>query len=183
MTDTHPPSAWLRPGPLTLGIAGIIVALDQITKVIVLRDPVLASGGAHNVIPGFFQLVCSYNKGAAFGILHGKMGLLSLISFCAFVGLIRQYRNFVGEWRERGIAASLLLGGIAGNLIDRAFRDGGVVDFLNFYFPFIPHRLFNPWPTFNVADTAICVGVGIYVISTYARPEPVKETDESAAAS
>jgi signal peptidase II len=181
MADSEAPSAWLRPGPLTLGIAAGLMILDQVTKLMVLRDPILGAGGARDVIPGFFQLVCTYNKGAAFGILYGRMGILTIISFCAFVVLVWQYRNFVGEWIERGVAASLLLGGIAGNFIDRAFRDGGVVDFLNFYFPFIPHRLFNPWPTFNVADTCICVGVGIYLISTYLRPEP--EQPEAAQAS
>jgi signal peptidase II len=183
MTDPRPPSAWLRLGPLTLGIAGLILALDQISKVLVLRDPILGMGGVREVIPGFFELVCSYNKGAAFGIMHGRMGLLSLISLAAFIVLLWQFRNFVEQWTERGVAASLLLGGIAGNFIDRAFRDGGVVDFLNFYFPMIPSKWFNPWPTFNVADTAICVGVGIYVLSTYIRPEPKDEPEEVPAAS
>ncbi|MFT5128176.1 MAG: signal peptidase II [Rhodothermales bacterium] len=183
MTDTHPPSAWLRPGLLSLGVAGLIVALDQITKLIVLRDPLLVAGGAYNPIPGFFQIVCTYNKGAAGGILQGQRVLLTTISVAAFLVLLWKYRSFVEEWRERGIAASLLLGGIAGNMIDRGFRDGGVVDFLNFYFPMIPSRWFNPWPTFNVADTAICVGVGLYVLSTYIRPEPQKEPEEAPATS
>ena len=89
----------------------------------------------------------------------------------------------VGQWdRVLDFSFSLLAAvavGIAGNFFDRAFRDGGVVDFLNFYFPFIPSRWFNPWPTFNVADTCICVGVGIYLVSTYVRPEPEKEEAES----
>jgi signal peptidase II len=155
---------------VVIGVIALLIAADQLTKYLVIAyidpaDPV-------SVVPGFFQLVYVRNPGAAWGILGGRTGLLAVISGVVFVLMFVNYRRFAEGWAERGFAITLLLGGIAGNFIDRMWRDGGVVDFLRVYYGSWE------WPSFNVADSAICIGMGIYFLSSFIRPEPGKEEDE-----
>lgn len=135
-------------------IALIIVALDQVTKIIIANSFKLNDSMV--VISGFFNLTYLRNKGAAFSFLanaNSSFVLPFLISVSvAAIGVI-----FYLIYAEDALhpmytpSLSLVLGGALGNLIDRIFR-GEVVDFLDFYIQ--EHH----WPPFNVADSAITVG-------------------------
>jgi len=137
--------------------AVIIVVLDQLTKAIVMQS--MAPYESIEVIPGFFNLVFYMNQGAAFGILNEgglarKLFLIgtSLAALAIVAVLVWQSRSALAT-----VALSLIAGGAIGNLIDRA-RFGFVIDFLDFFFS--THH----WPAFNVADSAITVGVGLTLV-------------------
>ena len=138
-------------------IAAVIVALDQLTKCQVARclgdTPV-------PILDGDFQLVNWRNTGAAWGILHGYNIVLAIISIVTVLALYIFRRTFGIERPAPAWALGLINGGIIGNLIDRLCL-GHVVDFLDF------HIGSNHWPAFNIADSAICVGVVIYIIVSW----------------
>ena len=125
-------------------IAAIVVILDQIAKHIVVKS--IDTYDSVVVIPKFFSFTHVLNTGAGFGILQNYNAILLFISVIVLGGILF-YWNTVTTHFER-ICMSLIVGGIIGNLIDRLTR-GYVVDFLEFHF----------WPTFNLADAAICIGV------------------------
>jgi signal peptidase II len=142
-----------------LWLSGLVVALDQATKWLVLST--MTPFTAHEILPNI-NLTLMFNRGAAFSILAEASGwqrwLLAgfalLVTLALIVWLLRLQRS------ERLLAATLalIIGGAIGNLIDRVLL-GHVVDFIQVYLPFIPLQLFNPWPAFNLADSAISVGV------------------------
>ena len=152
---------------LCLVLAAIVLALDQFTKI--LTDKFITS--PIPVIPGFFNLVYVKNPGAAWGILAGKGILLLIISVAVLCLIIIYLRKLTEGWIERYLSMSLICGGILGNSLDRVLR-GAVVDFLDVYVG-IHH-----WPAFNVADSAICVGVFIFVISSWVRPQAETKTQD-----
>ncbi len=165
---TPPDTDWLAKY-LRLGlIAGAVIIADQITKFIILRDV-----GLHTtipVIPGFFQITHVQNPGGAFGFLANQSALVRGILFLAVstvaVGLVAWFYHKTPpthRWLAAGFA--LIFGGAIGNLIDRV-RLGRVVDFLDF---FIGRW---HWPAFNVADSAITVGITIFVIHVIAGRMP-----------
>ncbi len=138
----------------------VIVILDQLSKYLVLTQwPI---GSNHVVIRGFFNLVHLRNTGAAWGMFRGQSQILAALSILVFAFIIWKFHHLSDHFSERAVALGLILGGIGGNLIDRVLH-GEVVDFLLFYY-----RSFQ-WPAFNVADSAICVGVAIFVISSLFR--------------
>jgi signal peptidase II len=113
------------------------------------------------IIPSFFYLSYSRNTGAAWSILAGNQGLLAIISFSVGVGFgyyyLKNYKTF-SFFNHLGIA--LFLSGTWGNFIDRAFFPEGVIDFLSFRFgSYI-------FPTFNVADSALTIGVIILFVAS-----------------
>jgi signal peptidase II len=116
-----------------------------------------------DVIPGWFQIVHWANTGAAFSIGTNNNGFFILLSLAAFIGIIVAYKRgaFVDQLSRWG--AALLLGGILGNVTDRLVH-GYVVDFLLFD---LHVRWANPWPAFNVADSAICTAVGLFLIASF----------------
>jgi signal peptidase II len=141
-----------------LSIAGIIVVLDQITKVWVNR-----ARPDFQVVPGFFDIHYVENTGAAFGILQNKQIFLTAVSLLA-VGILLFLIFYEREGRKGMLyALALILGGTCGNLIDRV-RQGYVVDFLKFYVNLYGKHF--QWPSFNVADSAITVGVGLLILVT-----------------
>jgi signal peptidase II len=148
---------------ILLPTAAVVVILDQVSKVLV--GTVMTPGRAIEVIPGLFNIIYVKNPGAAFGIFrHGgiiRTFFLLAVTAAALViigFLLRQSRD-----RVMSFALSLVAGGAVGNLIDRV-RFGSVVDFLDFFIG--RHH----WPAFNVADSAITVGVIIALYSYYLRP-------------
>lgn len=163
---------------LLLGMA--IAAADQYTKSVVRLA--YSVGDSHPVINGFFDLTYVRNTGAAWGILGGQNMILSLLSVILLGVLLVFRRSFLSNTWEHRLALGLLIGGIVGNLIDR-LKLGWVTDFLDF------HVAGHHWPAFNIADAAICTGVGIYILSSfwiaghplnesrYKEGEPAKETD------
>ena len=140
----------------------VLVALDQATKLLVLKHIELHS--RVTVIPGFFDLTHLTNKGAAWGMFHDLPWIPFGISIAAFVLLIVFLRKLSSGWPERCFALLMVASGIVGNCTDRLWH-GAVIDFLRFYW----HNL--EWPSFNVADSAICCGVTLFVISSFLRPE------------
>ncbi len=140
---------------LLIGLA--VLFLDQLTKQAV-RANLVCGGESFSVIEGFFNLVYVRNDGAAWNIFSGQNIVLILISFSVMVSLLVFRRRFLGEkWADK-IMLGLMLGGIAGNLIDR-IRFGWVTDFLDFEFGAYHY------PSFNIADSAICIAVFLYVIT------------------
>ncbi|QSH40502.1 signal peptidase II [Lentisphaerota bacterium ZTH] len=155
----------------TLFAVGLLI-LDQITKILV--ESSLKLGERITVIPGFFDLTHITNKGAAWGILHGYGWLLLLIAAAVVVVAFLCIRWLTEGYNERYFAIFIVFSGIFGNSIDRIWR-GQVVDFLDFY---IYYNREHHWPAFNVADISICVGVGIYFLSTLLRSD--KNSDNTA---
>jgi signal peptidase II len=147
-----------------LMIAGIITILDQITKMLVSRfHP------NFKVIPGFFNIHYVENTGAAFGILQDQQTLLIIVSVLA-LGVLGFLIVSDREGKSGVLyGLGLILGGTCGNLVDRA-RLRYVVDFLQF------HIKQYYWPSFNVADSAITIGVAILVIMTLSQERKSEET-------
>ncbi|MBN1268855.1 MAG: signal peptidase II [Kiritimatiellae bacterium] len=143
---------------LALIIAILVTVLDQVTKYSVRME--FALGESVVVIPGFFDLTYLRNTGAAWGMLGGQNALLTVLSVVMLAAMVLFRRAFLSDTLEHRIALGLMVGGIIGNLLDR-MRLGWVTDFLDF------HIAGHHWPAFNVADAAICVGVGLYVISSW----------------
>lgn len=142
-------------------IAGLVLALDQATKAwVVARIPFGYGSGALTVVPGFFYLVHVGNTGAAWSLFTGRSLLLAALAAATLIGIFFGRSALGLSGLRTQIAFGLLCGGIAGNLIDRIFR-GQVVDFLDFHFGSYQY------PTFNVADSAICVGVACYILGSF----------------
>lgn len=139
-------------------IAAAIAVVDQLTKWLVLRfvselQPV-------PVINGCFRIVNWRNTGAAWGIFHDYNLVLAAVSVLTVLALYIFRHTFGIHRPASAVALGLISGGIIGNVIDRV-RLGSVVDFLDFYVGL------HHWPAFNVADSAICVGVVLYIIVSW----------------
>jgi signal peptidase II len=158
-------------------IALAVIGLDQLTKGIVLR--LLGSGQEKVVIDGFFKFVHWGNTGAAWSLFRGNNHLLALVAFIALIILVLSRHHFESRTMLGQIAFGLIFGGIVGNLIDRIWRHQ-VIDFLYFY---LQLRNGNEWgfPAFNVADSAICTGVGLVFLITW-KTERQPKSPESAPA-
>jgi signal peptidase II len=131
--------------------------LDQATKRLVTERFYL--GESLPVLPGFFNLTYVRNTGAAWGLFGGFSAGLALVSAVVLVALVVYRRAFLTDSLAHRLALGLMIAGIVGNLLDRV-RLGYVVDFLDF------HRGGSHFPAFNVADSCICVGVGIYLLTS-----------------
>ena len=157
---------------LALILCLIIVLLDQFTKVWV-RSTFIYGGDPIEVIPGFFNLVYVRNPGAAWGMLGGQQAVLILLSIVVFILLAVFHRRVLNPTLDHRIALGLMLGGVLGNLIDR-IKLGWVTDFLDFYIGTYH------WPSFNVADSAICIAVGLYLLSSlWHTHHPLKDDGKS----
>ncbi len=149
-----------------LSVAVPVVLLDQATKVLALAR--LLPGASHDVVDGLVALTLVLNPGLAFGLLGGLptawRWLVAALSVVALVVLARVGLRMLadGGWPAR-LAIGLVFGGAVGNLIDRA-RFGAVVDFIDVY---VRHW---HWPAFNVADSAITVGVALLALRLLATP-------------
>lgn len=141
---------------LTAGIALLVIAADQVSKWAAIDILSAEPGGRIVVIERFFALTLVYNPGAAFGILPRFNNLFVILSILTVAALLVFFRSLFAGSRLSRIAAGLILGGAVGNLIDR-IRFQQVVDFFDFQFGTYH------WPAFNIADSAICVGVALLV--------------------
>ena len=139
---------------LLLGL--VVLIADQLTKQGVRAA--FSYGESRPVIDGLFNLVYVRNDGAAWTLLSGHGFILILISVAVLVLLLVYRRSFLQEQFSHRILLGLMVGGILGNLIDR-IRFGWVTDFLDF------HIGTHHWPAFNIADSAICMAVVLYVIT------------------
>jgi len=148
-------------------LSAVIIVLDVWTKWLVVKRIDLHE--AIPVIPDFFQLVHVRNTGAAFGIGANASSKIvplllnagAIVVFCVVV--VYALRSAITD-RVLQTGLHLILGGAIGNLVDR-FRFGYVVDFLDVYVG--THH----WPAFNVADSAICIGIGLLFLDMKKRPE------------
>jgi len=143
---------------LILALSFLIVLLDQLTKHLVRQQ--LALGEDVAVVSGLFSIRYVQNTGAAWGIFSGLSHWLVLLSVVILVLLLVFRRHFMSDTAVHRVATGLMIAGIVGNLVDRV-RLGYVVDFLHF------HWGGKSFPTFNVADSAICIGVGLYLVSQW----------------
>lgn len=142
-----------------VGIAGLIVILDQITKAVILNT--LPLYDSISVIPGFFSLTHIQNPGGAFGFMANHSSNLRQIIFLFVsslaLGLIFYfYKNTSRTHPFLATGFAMIFGGAVGNMIDR-IRFGKVVDFLDFYLGNLH------WPAFNVADSTISIGMAIFL--------------------
>ena len=140
----------------------LLLALDLWSKAAVFDRLSRQQDGSVSVIDGFFRLVAVENTGAAFGIATGRTYLLIAVSLIALAVIFVVF--FFGKVKRRLIYAALGLftAGVCGNLYDRIFNDGRVRDFIDVvYWPG------KHWPAFNIADSMLCIGVGLLIISTF----------------
>ena len=154
----------------------LVILADQWTKSLVLAK--FAYGESVALIPDWFSLTYVRNTGAAFGFLADanpsfRVPFFMVVPLIAMVVLGLLYRDLPKGSRYRAISLGLVSGGALGNLIDRV-RLGYVVDFLDFHWK-------TAWyfPAFNVADSAICVGVGILLLATFKQEEGQRASDAS----
>ncbi len=150
-------------------IAILIVGLDQITKAVVVASMKLYQ--SVTVIPGFFNLTYIHNPGGAFGFMAGQSQtirtlLFIVVSILAVGFILYFYKNTPDSHPMLAMGFALIFGGAIGNLIDR-IRMGTVIDFLDVY---IQHL---HWPAFNVADSAISVGMAIFIFHLLFKKMPV----------
>lgn len=143
---------------LPLVVAVLIALSDQWTKAVVRAT--FALNESRPVVEGVFSLTYVRNPGAAWGILGGQNTWLTILSIVMLIVMVIFRRSFLGNTWEHRLALGLMMGGIVGNLLDRV-RLGWVTDFFDFYIGSWH------WPAFNIADAAICVGVGIYIVSAF----------------
>jgi len=144
----------------------LVILLDQVSKMGVLEHVL-----EHEVVPVLpcFNLLLTFNKGVSFSLLSSDSPYAPLLLSAFALGVagllvywIQKEKNTLTRW---GLA--LILGGAVGNVIDR-IRFGGVVDFLDFYWGNYH------WPAFNIADSAICIGVVILLFSSFKKGEKKK---------
>lgn len=140
---------------VALPLMGFIVLTDQITKYAIV------SNAAHLplTITSFFDLVLTWNRGISFGILNNHSDLAFWLINGMVIGIIAYIIYLLSKETKLLMSLSFgcILGGAFGNLIDRLFR-GGVVDFLDFHLGDLH------WPAFNVADSFVVLGVGLFLV-------------------
>jgi signal peptidase II len=158
--DYLDPAATLPPRRLEIWLPILIVAVDQLTKAVVRATLPLHS--SVTLLPGFVDFTHVRNTGAAFGILNGadfpfKTAVIAVVATAALIGVGMYAASLAHHQLVARIGLALIIGGAAGNLLDRVIA-GSVVDFVDVYW-----RTYHFW-AFNVADSAITVGVGIMIL-------------------
>jgi signal peptidase II len=143
--------------PIALGLALAVFVLDQGLKSVV--ETSMRAGESIPIIPGFLSITHIRNDGGAFGILGGSQ-LLLLVGSVVAVGVVLWMLFVEQRSRLATLACGLILGGAAGNLLDR-LTSGEVTDYVHFSF----------WYVFNAADAAITVGVALLLLSTFRMQE------------
>jgi len=156
-----------------------LIVLDQLTKVITIQATPYHPRLIKVIIPDYFNLVHYRNKGAAWGMGSDHTPVLAAISFIAFFYILFEFSKLCEKRKINFLAISMLLGGIMGNGIDRAFRPEGVVDMIEVFIPFVNSGASYRWPAFNIADAAICIGVILYIIASL---KAVKKKESNATA-
>jgi signal peptidase II len=156
-------------------LALTIFAFDQLTKLVALHF--LDQSEEKIVLSGFFKFVHWTNTGAAWSLFRDNNGLLAIVSAVALVALALCRRRFEPQKTLGWISLGLIFGGIAGNLLDRVYRDH-VVDFIYFY---VDRREGGElgFPAFNVADSAICIGVGLLFLLTFRSESAAPAAEET----
>jgi len=162
---TRTGSGWL----LWIGIAALIVVVDQFTKVLILGS---FQYGESLTLTSYFNLVRVHNLGAAFSFLSNAGGwqrwFFTALGIVAALFMVWMLRSHAGQ-RLFSSAISFILGGAIGNVIDRLLH-GYVVDFLDFHWAFLDGIFHGGhFPAFNVADCAITLGAGLLILDELLR--------------
>ena len=165
-------------GFVFLGLAGLVVVLDQFTKR--LAEDRLGRSAERSVplpvVGDYLRLTYVENRGAAFGLLQDQTAFFVFVGVLVVGVIAASYRYLPRSGFRLHLALGLQLGGAIGNLIDR-IRQGYVVDFVDFGY----HS--NWWPVFNVADSAIVVGVALLALNALTTPTASEETTRAGDAS
>ena len=159
------------------GGMGVTLGADQATKFWAHHNPRLPHGlyppdGGIDLIPGYLGFAFNTNTGAAWGILAGHGEWLALFAVIALLALYHFRRAMDCHLPRIQVAMGLLVGGILGNMIDRVWH-GYVIDFIDV------HLQIYRWPTFNLADTAIFLGVAIHLYHSFRHSPPVSPGEDS----
>nr|WP_062197787.1 signal peptidase II [Massilibacterium senegalense] len=148
-------------------LALLMILLDQGTKWLIVSK--MQYGESIKMIQDFIYITSHRNRGAAFGILQGKMWLFFIITAVVVVAVIFYLQKYGRKEPLLGTSLALILGGAIGNFIDRLFR-GEVVDFIDV-------KIFSyDYPIFNIADSALVIGVILMIIYTIRDGREQKET-------
>ncbi|PLT27549.1 signal peptidase II [Peribacillus deserti] len=147
-------------------IALFVIALDQFTKWLIVKN--LELGDSIEVIKNFFYITSHRNTGAAWGVLAGQMWFFYIITILVVVGLGYYIIKHAKGNVLLGVSLGLMLGGAIGNFIDRVWRKE-VVDFIHVYI------INYSFPVFNIADSALCIGVGLLIIYMILEEKAAKE--------
>jgi len=152
----------------------VVVVFDRATKAWIESRPI--NFFPQVVIPNYFSIIYSKNPGIAFSffsdsnsmstrvlLIVGSLLIIALIAWLLVAGRDASRINAIG--------LALLLGGAAGNLTDRIVH-GAVTDFLEVWLRFLPFPIFNPWPTFNVADAAVTIGAILLIFDVLFHSQP-----------
>ena len=139
-------------------VAFAVFAVDQLSKIAV--DKCFEIGSSRPIIPGLFELVHVRNTGCAWGMFAEHTWILALFSLLVFIAIAVYYKRLCKDSKFSALAMALLQGGIIGNMLDRGIR-ASVIDFLDF------HIGIHHWPAFNIADSAICIAVGLLLIQSF----------------
>lgn len=155
-----------------IAVALPVIILDQATKLFIVRT--LEFHGTITVVENFFEIIHTRNQGAAFGFLRDsaiRLPFLITVSIVAALVVLAVFRKLRPDQKLTAWGLALVFAGAVGNLIDRV-RLGEVIDFLNV------HWYEHFWPAFNVADSAICVGVGLLAVDMILEERRRKNSDE-----
>lgn len=142
-------------------VSVVVLGIDQATKLYI--DRTLDLHTSISVVPNFFNITYVRNKGAAFGFLADtsyRLPFFFLISIIAVIVIIGVFRKLRSDQTMAAVSLAMIFAGALGNLSDRV-RLGEVIDFLD------AHWYQHHWPAFNVADSAICIGVFLLAIDMF----------------
>ncbi len=147
-------------------IALFVIAIDQISKWLIVKNMEL--GTSIPIIDNVLYITSHRNRGAAWGILENKMWFFYIITVVFVAFIVFYMKKYAKTDKLLGISLGLILGGAIGNFIDRVFRQE-VVDFIHVY-------IFSyNYPVFNIADSALCIGVVLIIIQTLLEGKKTKE--------
>lgn len=147
-------------------IALFVIVIDQISKWIIVNT--MEVGESIPIIDHVLYITSHRNTGAAWGILEDRMWFFYIVTVIFVIFIVFYMEKYAKTDKLLGVALGLVLGGAIGNFIDRVFRQE-VVDFIHTY-------IFSyNFPVFNVADMALCVGVGLMIIQTILEGKKAKE--------
>ncbi len=160
---------------ILLILTSTVMSLDQATKAMIVSR--FRLNEILPVIGGVFNITYVRNTGAAFGILQNanpvfRVPFFIIVPLVALIAIAMIFKKIADADAKLSVALSLVIGGALGNLVDR-LRFGFVVDFLDFHW-----RVYH-FPSFNVADSSICIGVGILMLDLLAQERDDKETHAS----
>lgn len=151
--EDHPPTQWSRAAAwIFYGAAAATLVIDQLSKLAVVRQ--MSEGQSEPVLGPYLSRTLQFNPGGAFGLFPSQTVGLTILGAVIVVVLVTYGRHAANSSGSLTVGLGLILGGAAGNLIDR-IRLGYVIDFIDLHF----------WPVFNVADAAITCGAIILVVA------------------